>query len=163
MKKFIPSFTKKQKILFLTLTIINLVVIFASYFIISTFSGCVFAQKKECIKGIKYQKYNWDATVAKSHNPDSPIIITAPFDGSALFSPTGIITYEGKLVGKTPTLTFKSENGEVIKIYVAKANLLKGELAVEQKVSKGEAILEVLPEKIEFLDDKSIVVITQKP
>ena len=66
-------------------------------------------------------------------------------------------------MGHTPVLTFRQDDGRKVNFYVETANLLIGEIATEQRVQKGVVVAEVLPGKIDFLDNYSLVQVNLPP
>jgi len=121
--------------------------------------GCLFADRKVCLRGKRYEKYNWrEDLTAKAYSFREQQVIKAPFDGVFSYSVSGLVNYEGREVGRSPVLRFhNSENGEVVKLYVSGAELVKGQAGVARKVEKGEVVAKAYPEGIGFLDGYSAV------
>ncbi|KUK82699.1 MAG: hypothetical protein XD98_0526 [Microgenomates bacterium 39_6] len=125
--------------------------------------NCPFAKQKLCLKGKNYEKYNWPKGVAQGYHLSQGQEIIAPFDGSFICSPSGVVTYQGKMVGKTPVLVFENPQIGMIKLYISQVNLLKGTMSAKQEVSKGETVAEVLPGGINFLDNYDLVKVVGPP
>lgn len=129
-----------------------------NYYFIPKIYDCVFVDKIICLKGRKFEKYNWKGNLtATAFNFSQPQKIKAPFDGLFLYSISGSINYEGKTVGETPVLVFKNDKLGKIKLYVSGAGLLVGDIGVESEVKKGEVVAEVFPEPIRFLGNHNLI------
>ena len=74
-----------------------------------------------------------------------------------------LIDYQGQHLGVLGVLSFKSNNQDRVEIYADKVKLLKGFVATEQKVEKGEVVAEVLPGAIDFLNNYSFVKADLRP
>jgi len=118
--------------------------------------SCVFVDPLVCLKGQKYKKYNnwWLGRGFKLNKPQK---VKAPFAGDFFYSPSGVMNYKNMFVGETGVLVFKSENFGMVKLYVGEIRNLKGEVAVWREVEEKEVVAEVLPQRIEFLDNYSAV------
>jgi len=149
-------------VVFLSLLAIILAVIWL--LVIPKLENCLFSDKMVCLQGRKYEKYNWRGELtAQAYHLKKPLKIKAPFDGWFVYSPSGFVNYQGKNMGKTLVLTFRQKDGRKVKFYVDKANLLIGEVATEERVQKGVTVAEVLPGKIGFLDNYSLVQVDLPP
>jgi hypothetical protein len=147
-------FAKKAYLLIPLLLLLIAFLLAFNYLYLPWADRCVFENPSICLKGRKYQKYNW---TGKGFLLDKPQKVRAPFSGDFVYSPSGTMNYEGKQVGETGVIVFESENLGMIKLYVGGANLLKGKVAVQQSVKMGEIVAEALPKGIEFLDNYSAV------
>jgi len=119
--------------------------------------SCPFVDKSICFSGQEFNRYNWEKVGAKGYVIENPVKIRAPFAGTFLYSPKVNIDYQGQHLGILGALIFKSKNQDWIEIYADKVKLLKGSIANEQKVEKGEVVAEVLPGAISFLNNYSFV------
>lgn len=120
-------------------------------------ADCLFVDEKVCLKAKKYEKLSKENIIAKAFRFKSPQKIKAPFDGYFVYSLVGTINFNGKHLGKTPTLIFYNKEGEKMKLFVAGAKQLKGQVATAEKVLKGEVVAEVFPDEIDFLDNYSLI------
>ena len=147
-------FAKKTYLLLLLLLFLILFLLLFNYVYWPWMSRCLFTNSLVCLKGQKYKKYNW---TGKGFKLSEPRKVKAPFSGTFVYSPSGTMNYEGELAGVTGVIVFTDTDLGMIKLYVGEVNLLKGEVAVQQSVVKGEVMAEVLPQGIEFLDNYSAV------
>jgi len=151
---------KKGLLLILLLSLLSGTLLLFNFVVLPLKSDCLFDNFLVCLSGGKYEKYNWKGEfAARAYKLKDHVRVKAPLDGWFVYSPSGTINFQGKEVGVTPVLVFRSEKEGMIKLYVAEANLLKGQVAVEQEVKKGELVAEILPGKIGFLDNYSLVMV----
>ena len=156
------KFFRILAIVFLSLLAIALAIVWL--LIIPKLENCLFSDEIVCLRGKKYEKYNWqDVSSAKAYRLKKPLRIKAPFDGWFVYSLYGFVNYQRENMGHTPVLIFSQEDGRKVKLYVEEANLLIGEVATKEKVQKGVTVAEILPGEIEFLDNYSLVQVDLPP
>jgi len=143
----------------LTMGVLAVFLLGGGFFVWRKTSGCLFADRKVCLRDRRYEKYNWrGGLTAKAYSFQESQVVKAPFDGVFSYSLSGLVNYEGREVGRSPVLKFyDSENGGVVKLYVSRAELVKGQAGVARKVEKGEVVAKVYPEGVGFLDGYSAV------
>ena len=153
-----------KKVYFLLLSLI-LLIIFLSLFnfaCLPVIDKCPFVNWLICFSGKQFNQYNWEKIGAKGYLIKNPIKIRAPFAGTFIYSPLVNINYQGQHLGVLGVLSFKSEQGQM-ELYAKKVELLKGHVATEQTVEKGEVVAKILPEAISFLNNYSFLKADFKP
>jgi hypothetical protein len=120
--------------------------------------GCVFADRVLCWQGERYEKYNWQGSLAgRAYKFGKKQKIVTPFDGFFTYSPSGFVNFQEENMGKTPVLIFENDKDKTVRLYVEGADLLVGKVGETSEVKKGEVVAEVWAGKIGFLDDYSLV------
>ena len=155
-------FFQTLAIVFVSLLAIVLAIVWLV--VIPKLENCLFSERMVCLQGRKYEKYNWRGDLtAQAYHLKKPLRIEVPFDGWFVYSLFGFVNYQGENMGHTPVLSFRQDDGRKINFYVEEVNLLIGQAAEEQRVQKGVTIAEVLPGKIDFLDNYSLVQVNLPP
>ena len=153
-----------QTLAIVFLSLLALVLAVVCLVVIPKLENCFFSERMVCLQGRKYEKYNWRGDLtAQVYHLKKPLRIEVPFDGWFVYSLFGFVNYQGENMGHTPVLTFRQDDGRKVNFYVETANLLIGEIATEQRVQKGVVVAEVLPGKIDFLDNYSLVQVNLPP
>jgi len=143
-------------IVFLVIVILGLVLF--NFVYIPRVKNCIFVNKLVCLKGSRFNKYNWQGKLAGiGYKLIKPQKIKAPFDGWFILSPVANINYQNETLGVAEAIQFNSDNFGTMMLVVGRADLLKGQLAERQSVVKGEIVAEILPEGISFLDNFSLI------
>ena len=143
-------------IVFLVMVVSGLVLF--NFVYIPRMKNCIFVNKLVCLKGTKFNKYNWQGDLKGiGYKLIKPQKIMAPFDGWLVLSPVANINYQNETLGVAEAIQFDSDDFGSMMLVVGRANLLKGRLAERQSVVKGEVVAEVMPDEIPFLDNFSLI------
>lgn len=143
---------KKAHLLLSLLIFLIVLLLLFDFICLPRLESCLFVDPWVCLKAKNYKKYNW---AGKGFRLNKPQKVKAPFSGNFVYSPSGTMNYEGGQVGETGVLVFENKDFGMIKLYVEEIRNLRGQVAVQRKVEKGEVVAEVLSQGIEFLDNYS--------